>query len=41
MNEYQEFLDKQLKNSEVKAEYDALESEFATIQAELDAQKTN
>jgi len=37
--DYREYLNEQLKNPEFKAEYDALESEFAVIQAIIDARR--
>jgi len=40
MNEWDKFLEKQLKNPEIRAEWDALEPEFAIIQAIIDARKT-
>lgn len=39
MTKFNDFLDEQLQNPEVKAEYDALEPEFAIIQAMIDARK--
>ena len=39
MSEWDRFLEEQLKNPEFKAEYDALEPEFAIIQAIIDARK--
>ena len=39
--EYKEFLAGQLKDPEFKAEYDALEPEFAIIQAIIDARKAS
>ena len=39
MTNFNEYLDEQLKNPEFKAEYDALEPEFAIIQAMIDARK--
>lgn len=39
MTTYEEFLKEQLKDPELKAEYDALEPEFAIIQAMIDARK--
>ena len=39
MSEWDKFVEKQLKNPEVRAEYDALEPEFAAIQAKIDAQR--
>lgn len=39
--EYKEFLAEQLKDPEFKAEYDALEPEFAIIQAIIDARKAS
>jgi len=37
MSEFREFLKEQLKDPEFEAEYDALEPEFAIIQAMIDA----
>ena len=37
MSEWEKFLEEQLKDPEFKAEYDALEPEFAIIQAIIDA----
>ena len=39
MSEWDKFVEKQLQNPEVRAEYDALEPEFAIIQAMIDARK--
>lgn len=39
MTNYKDFLNEQLKNPEVKAEYDALEPEFAIMQALMDARR--
>ena len=39
MSAWDKFVEKQLKDPEVRAEYDALEPEFAIIQAMLDARK--
>ncbi len=39
MTTYDDFLKEQLKDPELKAEYDALEPEFAIIQAMIDARK--
>ena len=39
MSSFEEFLNKQLQDPEFKAEYDALEPEFAIIQAMIDARK--
>ena len=39
MTKFNDFLNEQLQNPEVKAEYDALEPEFAIIQAMIDARK--
>jgi len=41
MSEWDKFLEKQLQNSEVRAEWDALEPEFAIIQAIIDARKNS
>lgn len=40
MTTFDEFLNEQMKNEEFKKEYDALEPEFAVIQAMLDARKS-
>ena len=40
MSSYRDFLNEQLKDPALKAEYDALEPEFAIIQAMIDARKT-
>lgn len=39
MTTYEDFRNDQLKDPEFKAEYDALEPEFAIIQAMIDARK--
>ena len=39
MTKFNDFLAEELKNPEFKAEYDALEPEFAIIQAIIDARK--
>lgn len=39
MSSYDEFFQEQMRDPEVKAEYDALAPEFAIIQAILDARK--
>jgi len=39
MSDFREFLDKQLQDPEFKKEWDALEPEFATAQARIDAKK--
>lgn len=39
MTTYEDFRNEQLKDPELKAEYDALEPEFAIIQAMIDARK--
>ncbi|MBO5588322.1 MAG: helix-turn-helix transcriptional regulator [Selenomonas sp.] len=39
MSEFREFLNEQLKDPEIKAEYDALEPEFAIIRAMIDARE--
>lgn len=39
MTKFKDFLEEQLKDPEVKAEYDALEPEFTIIQAMIDARK--
>lgn len=41
MSKYSDFLADQLTDPEVKAEYDALEPEFAIIQAMIDARKSS
>jgi len=40
MSEWDKFLEKQLQDPAVRAEWDALEPEFAIIQAIIDARKT-
>ena len=40
MSSYRDFLEEQLKDPALKAEYDALEPEFAIIQAMINARKT-
>ena len=39
MSEFREFLDEQLQDPEFKEEWDALEPEFAIVQAIIDARK--
>lgn len=39
MSDFNSFLSDQLKDPEFKAEYDALEPEFAIVQAMIDARK--
>ena len=39
MTNFNDFLNEQLKDPELKAEYDALEPEFTIIQALIDARK--
>jgi predicted transcriptional regulator len=39
VSEFKEFLQEQLKDPELKAEYDALEPEFAIIRAMIDARE--
>lgn len=39
MTDFNDFLNEQLKDPEIKAEYEALEPEFAIIQAMIDARK--
>ena len=39
MSEFRDFLNKQLQDPEIKAEYDALEPEFAIIRAMIDARE--
>ena len=39
MTKFNDFLKEQLEDSEIKAEYDALEPEFQIIQAMIDARK--
>lgn len=41
MTNFNDFLNEQLKNPNLKKEYDALEPEFSIIQAMLDARKTS
>ena len=40
MTTFDEFLNEQMKDEEFKKEYDALEPEFAVIQAMIDARKS-
>lgn len=39
MSKFRDYLDEQMEDSEFKAEFDALEPEFAIIQAMIDARK--
>ncbi|MCD8239337.1 MAG: helix-turn-helix domain-containing protein [Clostridiales bacterium] len=39
MTDFKDFLNERLQNAEIKKEYDALEPEFAVIQAIIDARK--
>ena len=39
MTKFNDFLSEQLKDPEIKAEYDALEPEFAIVQAMINARK--
>ena len=39
MSEWKKFLNEQLKDPEIRAEWDALEPEFAIVQAIIDARK--
>ncbi len=39
MTNFHDFLDEQLQDPEIKAEYDALEPEFSLMQAMIDARK--
>jgi predicted transcriptional regulator len=41
MSEWKEFLNEQLKDPEIKAEWDAMEPEFAIVQAIIEARKTS
>ena len=41
MSKFNDFLNEQLRDPEVKAEYDALEPEFAIIQAIIEARKAS
>ncbi len=41
MSNFNEYLKEQMKNPEFKREYDALEPEFAIIQALIDARKAS
>ena len=41
MSEFREFLNEQLKNPELRTEWDALEPEFTIIQAMIDARKNS
>ena len=40
MTNFNDFLNEQLQDEELKAEYDALEPEYAIIQAMIDARKS-
>ena len=40
MTKFKDFLEEQLNDPELKAEYDALEPDFAIIQAMIDARKS-
>ena len=40
MTSFNDYLNEQMKNPEFKAEYEALEPEFAIIQASIDSSKT-
>jgi transcriptional regulator with XRE-family HTH domain len=40
MSEWKEFLREELKNPKLRAEWDALEPEFAIVQAMIDARKS-
>ncbi len=40
MTKFNDFLAEQLKDPEIKAEYDALEPEFSIMQAMIDARKS-
>lgn len=40
MTKFNDFLDEQLKDPEIKAEYDALEPEFTIMQAMIDARNS-
>lgn len=39
MTQFREFLEEQLQDPEVRAEYDALEAEFMLVQALIDARR--
>jgi predicted transcriptional regulator len=41
MTKFDDFLSEELKDPEFKAEYDALEPEFAIVRAMIDARKEN
>jgi len=41
MSEFRELLEEQLKDPEFRAEYEALEPEFAIVQAMIDARKNS
>ncbi len=41
MTKFNDFLKEQLQDPEIRAEYDALEPEFAIIQAMIDARKAS
>ena len=40
MTKFDDFLAEQLQDKELKAEYDALEPEFAAVQENIDAKKS-
>ena len=41
MTDFKDFLAEQLKDTEIRAEYDALEPEFSLMQAMIDARKSS
>lgn len=41
MTDFKDFLAEQLKDPEIRAEYDALEPEFSLMQAMIDARKSS
>jgi len=41
MTDFNDFLEEQLKDPEIKVEYEALEAEFSIIQAMIDARKNS
>lgn len=41
MSKFDDFMKEQLNDSEIKAEYDALEPEFTIIQAVIDTRKAS
>ena len=41
MSKFSDFLNEQLQDPEIRAEYDALEPEFSIMQAMIDARKSS